>query len=658
MRKTIVAELYRSDTDNSGGIGTLSSVEEESTEHRSAPEVNLGHEQVPKEYHHAAAVLCLLKSANRKTRLRHLFFTTIIAYMQLIVASVLFFSFGNVLMPCVSSDECGGGKWCSASQFQKDTGDFSITTRKCLECDAAPTRCDLDGMPIDRDRPWTFAELEAVYAPLADLTAVDADAMCASCVVTLTKGSFFILSEVPITNVPDVVDPADNSTRPSWLTHPMLNVVLMTWRQWCAFLLVSMVVALNIAKESRDRARTLLFLNSKSWYTNQERRLRWSLLPANDDELAQEAALVVGAGRTWGAPPVQSPRLQRADSSTVSNVDDEDFRKDEGERHFSMLGPFRRNRSKSERGVAVASLDVEMESAAPPHAAGVVAEDADGAAQSAAKEPSTSDAQPPSAAAPSAAAPPAAAPSAAAPSATAPSAAAPSTTVRFSADTPEPLYTAPYGPYNISCWEWELYRLLLLNVQNVRVLMVAFTLGCLPAFIMYDETPVVINILLDAMAILFVLDVADLIYRVILHDTLTSALESEPRQLRLSQSSKAKVHQIGILQFKFAWAIVILPLLLFYVCPINSVNGAYVGLGVLLTQFVVSLINQVHLLASDTYSDLNRGEAETYNAFWRAICCGFHKPAIPPRFARFIVAWLITTLTALTLFIALVFGWA
>ena len=236
------------------------------------------------------------------------------------------------------------------------------------------------------------------------------------------------------------------------------------------------------------------------------------------------------------------------------------------------------------------------------------------------------------------------------------------------ADTPITIVNRFCLDHGLALWElggisaeqqrWELYRLLLLNVQNVRVLMVAFTLGCLPAFIMYDETPVVINILLDAMAILFVLDVADLIYRVILHDTLTSALESEPRQLRLSQSSKAKVHQIGILQFKFAWAIVILPLLLFYVCPINSVNGAYVGLGVLLTQFVVSLINQVHLLASDTYSDLNRGEAETYNAFWRAICCGFHKPAIPPRFARFIVAWLITTLTALTLFIALVFGWA
>lgn len=45
--------------------------------------------------------------------------------------------------------------------------------------------------------------------------------------------------------------------------------------------------------------------------------------------------------------------------------------------------------------------------------------------------------------------------------------------------------------------EREMLRQLLLAAQGLRVLMMSVVVGCVPSFVLYDETPTVMNILLN-----------------------------------------------------------------------------------------------------------------------------------------------------------------
>ena len=68
--------------------------------------------------------------------------------------------------------------------------------------------------------------------------------------------------------------PHENATwTDTWVTQPFVNVVTMTWRQWVALFLVSMVAALHIGRESRDMVRTLIYLSSQRWRPPIERAL-------------------------------------------------------------------------------------------------------------------------------------------------------------------------------------------------------------------------------------------------------------------------------------------------------------------------------------------------------------------------------------------------
>ena len=245
-----------------------SSKPEEAVEHRmqSEPRQALLTEEIPETFHYAAAVVCLLAYNDPWTRLKFLFASAAIAYLQFATSLILLFSYGNVKMPCTDSSECGGGKWCTTSGvngvLQSDYWSRFGASR-CLECDAAPMRCNLQG-PLNSSKPWTTEELIEVYAPGARLTPADVVEMCTACLKVLGGVPTFVLSEPPMSPVPSPV----NMT---WITLPSLNIIGMTWRQWLALVLVAVVAALNVARKSRDTVKTLLYLNMLHWYRNDER---------------------------------------------------------------------------------------------------------------------------------------------------------------------------------------------------------------------------------------------------------------------------------------------------------------------------------------------------------------------------------------------------
>ena len=72
--------------------------------------------------------------------------------------------------------------------------------------------------------------------------------------------------------------------------------------------------------------------------------------------------------------------------------------------------------------------------------------------------------------------------------------------------------------------------------------MIGGMVGCLPSFVLYDDVPTLINILLDAIAILFVLEIDNIVYDVVLHEKLKRAIEKQPTQ-QLREGTRRKVRQ-------------------------------------------------------------------------------------------------------------------
>ena len=215
----------------------------------------------PKEFHYAAAVVCLLPGASRRIRLNFLFASLLISYLQFAVALLLLFSYGNLQMPCTDSDHCGGGKFCAPSGLKYDGRTFSSSF--CLECDAAPSRCFPNGSAIEASRPWSTAELITVSSG-SQLTAEDVVEMCTSCRTMLGGTAFFLVPCLPGSNAwlraiirsisltdshparpclcqlsepPDydsvyIPARANASWTDTWITLPYMNVVTMTWCAW------------------------------------------------------------------------------------------------------------------------------------------------------------------------------------------------------------------------------------------------------------------------------------------------------------------------------------------------------------------------------------------------------------------------------------------
>lgn len=226
------------------------------------------------------------------------------------------------------------------------------------------------------------------------------------------------------------------------------------------------------------------------------------------------------------------------------------------------------------------------------------------------------------------------------------------------------------GPYNVERWVWECHRLILLHIQNLRVLTYMLVIASVPAFMMYDETPVVLNILLDAVAVLFILDVDDVIYGVLLHEKLKDGLLTVG--LSLPAQAKHAVRFSRFFHFHISWAVVIGSLMVVKWLPPELCHGAYIVLASCITMFFAGVGCQIQVLYSDAFH-AKHGFKEGGTLQWataercRKHCyCGAGGCLaettsvlgcrLSPRHARFIASWLMVFAVAGPLIVMVVEG--
>lgn len=458
-------------------------------------------------------------------------------------------------------------------------------------------------------------------------------------------------------------------------------------RQWFALVLVSMVAALHIGRESRDMARTLIYLNGQRWRPEAgQRRRRSSVGPPELQSQSSELAQV----------------LQRASAARSSGRGSDDERSDD-ERSISTQSACSGHFAERSSDGAMPSIREESSPAvsaeACSSAVGKVHQVAPRRVPAAsgrsdvASFPRWPTGQPVAAQPVDAAKPPATAkepPTEAVDEEGLGEASAMIETdredaeatialeveglflgtsqgwkmprmVRFgsSKDVPTPgeaaatsLASDEYSAkkaaasrHSTSETEWEIFRLILLTVQNFRVLLMGSIVGCLPAFVMYDDVPVVINILLDAIAVLFILDIDDIVYDVVLHDKLKRAIEEQPLEA-LQEGTRRQVHTTRYLHFWISWLCVNLSILCVSFLRPSDFYGSYVVLVCCSVMVVLGALMQFRLLRGDTHKP-SFAQLEDHAACWRrCLCFCFRDEAtgrgcLPPRYGRLLLSWLL-----------------
>ena len=621
----------------------------------------------PEEFHYASAVVCLLPSASRRIRLFFLLSSLIIAYLQFLVALLLFMGYGNLYMPCSERGHCGGGKWCPPSMLRYDG--HSFTSGMCLECDVAPTRCFLNGSAIDASRAWSPAELSAVSAPTFQLTAADVVEMCGACRTMLGDAAFFILSEPPDRS--SVHLPHENATwTDTWVTQPFVNVVTMTWRQWVALFLVSMVAALHIGRESRDMVRTLIYLSSQRWRPPIERALgqerrgergapsaprgghaaSWReqpsrayedrssehSMPSIREDFREESPheppratwkpptrLCAGGGKTavtlcaGGGKTAHEMQQEAARDAAKPPRKEEEEGEGEGEGEecsldeASMMLEEASLAADADLAIALEAEDVFPESPAWPRLSSAAAADQGGGARR----------------------------------------------IRWQRRRSSAMQRKPTSEI-----EWEIFRLLLLVVQNFRVLMIGGMVGCLPAFVLYDDVPTLINILLDAIAILFVLEIDNIVYDVVLHEKLKRAIEKQPTQ-QLREGTRRKVQAADKVPFYVTLLCVNLSILSVRVARPSDVSGSYVVLFCISVMLVLGAAMQTNLLLEDTHEPSFAWREDSPACLRRFLCLCVRdesgttrRGCLPPRLGRLLLSWVLAVMAALIVILPVLFG--
>ena len=209
-------------------------------------------------------------------------------------------------------------------------------------------------------------------------------------------------------------------------------------------------------------------------------------------------------------------------------------------------------------------------------------------------------------------------------------------------------------------FEWEVSRLLLLTAQSFRVLLMGSIVGCLPAFVMYDDVPTVINILLDAIAVLFILDIDDIVYDVVLHDKLKRAIEKQPVQ-PLLDVARRRVHTTRFLHFWITWLCVNVSILSVRFLRPADFNGSLVVLSCCSVMVLLGMVMQFRLLLGDSHEPSFVQREDTARCWRRCLCVCFRdentgRGCLPPRYGRLLLSWLLAIITGAIIILPVTLG--
>lgn len=212
--------------------------------------------QAPCDTHYVATLAVLDHQSETghqgRSRLYYVGTTTALVLLQLVVLWTIILTTGGLRGVCLWSDECGRGKFCTASVHPTLGRRTGRATGQCLECDQAPFVCDpalnAPNVPGVLSYVNGVDALESMSAlPGTTLTMTDVTEMCDRCLVRGT----FVVSELP-----------RNISVSNVITVPELNLHGMDMKSWAVLLLVTIAAVAAVNNEETARIKTVWLLHT------------------------------------------------------------------------------------------------------------------------------------------------------------------------------------------------------------------------------------------------------------------------------------------------------------------------------------------------------------------------------------------------------------
>ena len=216
--------------------------------------------EAPLDVHYLIASMCLAKDATAWTGIISLVAGYILVLLQGFVAIALCQTLGNRLGPCVDTEDCGLGMWCSDGPW-RGSSNYDPRTRigigvgTCRPCHGPkPLNVDIlcheDGTSTVNNYTNFTLGLEVGTYPLFD---DDAELRA------------FFIRDMSEDDIAIMCDECVQDGRGITAPPLQINMRVLGPYQYLVLVLVAIVAAGTVANESRARAKTILFCIHHSW---------------------------------------------------------------------------------------------------------------------------------------------------------------------------------------------------------------------------------------------------------------------------------------------------------------------------------------------------------------------------------------------------------